>query len=97
MQHHLMLLSFPCSHVSASLFYLFCFAVDLTETAATIVIVSSDERKIVECLLTWLIFFFLSVFMFFKCWIPGVPFIRRSNSRHTSGPVTVHLLHSEFL
>lgn len=58
MQHHLMLLSFPCSHVSASLFYLFCFAVDLTETAATIVIVSSDERKIVECLLTWLIFFY---------------------------------------
>lgn len=75
---------------------MFFFAVDLTETAATIVIVSSDERKIVECLLTWLIFF-LSVFMFFKCRIPSVPFIRRSNSRHTSGPVTVHLLHSEFL
>lgn len=42
---------------------MFCFAVDLTETAATIVIVSSDERKIVECLLTWLIFFFISVYV----------------------------------
>lgn len=40
------------------LYFMFCFAVDLTETAATIVIVSSDERKIVECLLTWLIFFY---------------------------------------
>lgn len=45
------------------LYFMFCFAVDLTETAATIVIVSSDERKIVECLLTWLIFFFISVYV----------------------------------